>query len=208
MRLNRGPSSYASLLSSVLSKSSLHWRLQKENNVGDIYVDSPFNARRQLNPHNDQLSILIVPLFDYLNTQWSTPPSDRPAKMAAAEVAVDFAYLSTHLGVPETTLTTVASQPTPDLVISVLQAVIAKAHDFDALYTEKLQIDIELENAVRSSEARCQTFKATADKALKDVEEVRKKLQNEGERPTSNASLAWHLCARALQMKLTRACPA
>lgn len=100
--------------------------------------------------------------------------------MAAAEVAVDFAYLSTHLGVPEETLTTVASQPTPDLVKAVLQAVIAKAHEFDALYTEKLQVDIELENAVRSSEARCQTFKATADKALKDVEEVRKKLQNEG----------------------------
>lgn len=101
--------------------------------------------------------------------------------MAAAEVAVDFAYLSTHLGVPETTLTTVASQPTADLVTAVLQAVVAKAHEFDTLYTEKLQIDIELENAVRSSEARCQTFKATADKALKDVEEVRKKLQNEGE---------------------------
>lgn len=101
--------------------------------------------------------------------------------MAAAEVAVDYAYLSTHLGVPETTLTTVASEPTPDLVTAVLQAVLAKAHEFDALYTEKLQIDIELENAVRSSEARCQTFKATADKALKEVEEVRTKLRNEGE---------------------------
>lgn len=100
--------------------------------------------------------------------------------MAAAEVAVDFAYLSTHLGVAETTLTTVASQPTPDVVTAVLQAVFAKAQEFDALYAEKLQVDIELENAVRSSEARCQTFKATADKALKDVEEVRKKLQSEG----------------------------
>lgn len=100
--------------------------------------------------------------------------------MAAAEVAVDFAYLSTHLGVSETTLTTVASQPTPDVVTAVLQAVFAKAQEFDALYAEKLQVDIELENAVRSSEARCQTFKATADKALKDVEEVRKKLQTEG----------------------------
>lgn len=128
--------------------------------------------------------------------------------MAAAEVAVDFAYLSTHLGVPETTLTTVASQPTPDLVTAVLQAVVAKAHEFDALYTEKLQIDIELENAVRSSEARCQTFKATADKALKDVEEVRKKLQSEGEPPESDPSLAWYRCDRVLQVKLTCYCPA
>ncbi|PSR79954.1 hypothetical protein BD289DRAFT_374836 [Coniella lustricola] len=113
--------------------------------------------------------------------------------MAAAGVAVDCAYLSTHLGVPETTLTTVASQPTADLVTAVLQAVLAKAHEFDALYADKLQVDIELENAVRSSEARCQSFKATADKALKDVEEVRKKLQAEGEFPKSSLAheTAW-----------------
>lgn len=100
--------------------------------------------------------------------------------MAAAEVAVDFAYLSTHLSVPETTLTTVASQPTPDLVAAVLQAAFRKAQDFDTLYADKLRVDIELENAVRGAEARCQTFKNTADKALKDVEQVRTQLQNEG----------------------------
>lgn len=100
--------------------------------------------------------------------------------MAAAAVAVDFAYLSTHLGVPETTLSTIATAPTVDLVNTVLQAVAAKAHEFETLYSEKLQVDIELENAVRSSEARCQSFKATADKSLKDVEELRRKLQNEG----------------------------
>lgn len=128
--------------------------------------------------------------------------------MAAAEVAVDFAYLSTHLGVPETTLTTVASQPTPDLAIAVLQAIIIKAHEFDALYSEKLQVDIELENAVRGSEARCQTFKATADKALKDVEEVRKKLQAEGAPSKPISAAAWRVCDRVLGFILTRACPA
>ncbi|KAL1871627.1 Protein mlp1 [Diaporthe australafricana] len=99
--------------------------------------------------------------------------------MAAAEVAVDFGYLSTHLGVPENTLETAAAQPTADLVRAVLQAVAAKAHEFDNLYAEKLHVDIELENAVRSADSRCQSFKATADKALKDAEELRKKLQQE-----------------------------
>lgn len=123
--------------------------------------------------------------------------------MAAAEVAVDFAYLSTHLGVPETTLTTVTSQPTPDLVTAVLEAVIAKAHEFDTLYTEKLQVDIELENAVRSSEARCQTFKATADNALKDVEEVRKKLQNEGTSANKHHPFAnQHLCDPKIALRV------
>lgn len=98
--------------------------------------------------------------------------------MAAA--VADFGYLSTHLGVPENTLETAATQPTAELVRTVLQAVAAKAHEFDNLYAEKLQVDIELENAVRSAESRCQSFKATADKALKDAEEIRKKLQQEG----------------------------
>ncbi|EOO03724.1 putative filament-forming protein [Phaeoacremonium minimum UCRPA7] len=97
--------------------------------------------------------------------------------MAAA--TVDLGYLSTHLGVPETTLTTVTTDPTAELVNSVLEAVVAKAREYDTLYSEKLQVDIELENAVRSAEARCQSFKATADKALKDVEEIRQKLQDE-----------------------------
>lgn len=100
--------------------------------------------------------------------------------MAAAQVAVDFGYLSTHLGVAENTLETAAAQPTADLVTAVLQAVAAKAREFDNLYAEKLQVDIELENAVRSAESRCQTFKATADKALKDAEEIRTRLQQEG----------------------------
>lgn len=98
----------------------------------------------------------------------------------AAEVAVDYGYLSTHLGIAESTLSTVATQPTADVVTAVLYAVIERAREFDALYAQKLQVDIELENAVRSSEARSQTFKATADKALKDVEQVRKQLQAEG----------------------------
>ena len=64
--------------------------------------------------------------------------------------------------------------------MTLLQAVAAKAHEFDTLYAEKLQTDIELENAVRSSESRSQTSKATAEKALKDVEEARRKLKEEG----------------------------
>lgn len=114
----------------------------------------------------------------------------------AAEVAVDYGYLSTHLGIDQSTLTTVATRPTPDLVTAVLQAVIQRGREFDALYAQKLQVDIELENAVRSSEARCQIFKATADKALKDVEEVRKKLQAEGKPPLPPLICQSSVCRR------------
>ncbi|KAH8904263.1 hypothetical protein BR93DRAFT_883370 [Coniochaeta sp. PMI_546] len=89
--------------------------------------------------------------------------------MAAADV--DVGFLSAHLGVPEETLQAVTTTPTIELVKAVLQAVAQKAQEYNSLYSEKLSLDIELETAVRNSEARTQQFKATADKALQDVEE-------------------------------------
>lgn len=100
--------------------------------------------------------------------------------------AVDLDFLSNHLSLPQETLGTVASDPTPELVAAVLTAVAAKAREYDELYSEKLNVDIALENAVRSSESRCQTFKTTADNALKELETVRRKLQEEGRSPPNH----------------------
>ena len=94
--------------------------------------------------------------------------------------ALDVGFLSAHLGVPEETLATVATTPTADLVRAVLDAVTNKGREFQELYSDKLNIQIEYENVVRSSESRCETYKATADTALKDVEDVRRQLQEEG----------------------------
>lgn len=98
--------------------------------------------------------------------------------MAAAEV--DLGYLATHLGMPEVNLTTVATDPTVDLVQSILSAVAAKGHEFDALFTQKLQLEVELETSVRGAEAQRDASSETARKALKDVEELRQKLKDEG----------------------------
>ncbi|KAK4078374.1 uncharacterized protein Triagg1_3390 [Trichoderma aggressivum f. europaeum] len=96
-----------------------------------------------------------------------------------AAVDVDVGYIAGHLGLDQPVVATLTTQPTVDLVTTLLQAVAAKAHDFETLYAEKLQTDIELENAVRNSETKSQTFKATAEKALKDVEEARQRLKEE-----------------------------
>ena len=98
--------------------------------------------------------------------------------MAAADV--DVGSLSAHLGVPEETLHSITTNPTVDLVKAVLHAVAVKAQEYNTIYSERLNLDIELETTVRNSEARTQQSKATADKALKDVEEVRQKLKDEG----------------------------
>lgn len=95
--------------------------------------------------------------------------------MAAAEV--DVGYLSTQVGVPEPDLNSALTAPTPDLVKTIFEAVIAKIR---ALEEDKFQLGIELEGAIRSSESRCEQFKATTDKALKEVDELRQKLQDEG----------------------------
>ncbi|KAK3945526.1 nucleo protein TPR [Diplogelasinospora grovesii] len=104
--------------------------------------------------------------------------------MAAAEV--DLSYLSTHVGVPEADLHTAVSAPTAELVRTILEAVIAKVRDLEQ---DKFQLEIELEGAIRSSESRCEQFKATADKSLKDLEEIRQKLQDEGKHRLSHPPL-------------------
>ncbi|KAI3324369.1 hypothetical protein HD806DRAFT_494888 [Xylariaceae sp. AK1471] len=97
--------------------------------------------------------------------------------MAAA--GVDVGYLATHLGMPETNLSTATTDPTVDLVNIILAAVAAKAHEFDALYSQTLQLEVELETSVRGAEAQRDSSNETAKKALKDVEEMRQKLNQE-----------------------------
>ncbi|OAA51540.1 filament-forming protein [Metarhizium rileyi] len=97
--------------------------------------------------------------------------------MAAA--GVDVGYVAGYLDLDQPVIATLTTEPTAELVATLLQAVAAKAHEFDTLYADKLQTDIELENAVRSSESRSQASKSTTEKALKDVEEARQRLKEE-----------------------------
>lgn len=98
--------------------------------------------------------------------------------MAAADV--DLGYVAGHLGLDQPVLQNLATQPTVELANAILQAIAAKAHEFDALYAAKLQTDIELESAVRSAESRTEVSQSTVEKALKDVQEARQQLREEG----------------------------
>lgn len=94
--------------------------------------------------------------------------------------ALDVDYLSAYLNVPQPTLTTTIDAPTAELVRQVLNAVTAKAREHDELAADKLRVDIELENAVRSSETRVEGLRSTIEKSQKTVEELRTKLKEEG----------------------------
>lgn len=105
-----------------------------------------------------------------------------------AAVAVDTVYLSTFLNVPQQTLSSALDAPTAELVRSILDAVHIKGREYDELYADKVRVDIELENAVRSAETRIDGLRSTVEKTQKTVEEVRTKLKEEG-----NQSFQYHL---------------
>jgi nucleoprotein TPR len=104
----------------------------------------------------------------------------------------DIEYLSAYLSIPQPTLFSLIDTPTTELIRSVLQAITAKAHEHDEILSEKLRVDIELENAVRSSETRIQGLRSTIEKSQNTVEEVRTKLKEEG-KALKYAILSYHL---------------
>ncbi|KAH0556454.1 hypothetical protein GP486_005636 [Trichoglossum hirsutum] len=96
-----------------------------------------------------------------------------------ATAVVDVAYLSSYLSVPEPTLSTLVDEPTKELVNAVLQAVTARAKEHDEVNAAKLLLDVELENAVRTGDSRTRGLKASVEKGLKELAELRGKLKEE-----------------------------
>ncbi len=98
--------------------------------------------------------------------------------MAAA--TLDIPYLSTFCSLPQATLTTLKDEPTVELVNTLLIQIAAKAREFDEVKAEKLRLEVELENAVRSGDAKARALKSSVDKALKEAADLRAKLKAEG----------------------------
>lgn len=97
-----------------------------------------------------------------------------------ADAAVELPYLSSHYAIPEATLSTLTQAPTVDLVNQLLASITKKAHEYDELKSDKLRLEVELENAVRSNESKIKVLKGTVEKGHKEVEDLRKKLNESG----------------------------
>jgi nucleoprotein TPR len=97
-----------------------------------------------------------------------------------ADTAISLPYLSSQYAIPEATLTTLTQAPTTDLVNQLLQSITKKAHEFDELKSDKLRLEVELENAVRSNESKVKVLKTSVEKGHADVEDLRKKLHESG----------------------------
>ncbi|KAJ5259533.1 nuclear pore complex protein An-Mlp1 [Penicillium angulare] len=93
-----------------------------------------------------------------------------------AETAIDFPYLSSHFSLSETALSSLVEAPTAGLINQLLQSITTKAHEYDELKSDKLRLEVELENAVRSNESKIKVLKGTVEKGHTEVEDLRKKL--------------------------------
>lgn len=97
-----------------------------------------------------------------------------------ADTAIELPYLSSQYAIPESTLSTLTQAPTTELVNQLLQSITKKAHEFDELKSDKLRLEVELENAVRSNESKVKVLKTSVEKGHADVEDLRKKLHESG----------------------------
>ena len=62
---------------------------------------------------------------------------------------VDVGYLAASYSVPETTLQSLLSEPTIELVQTLLTQIEAKARAYDDLQSDKIRTDVELEAAIQ-----------------------------------------------------------
>ncbi|KAL1600410.1 Protein mlp1 [Paraconiothyrium brasiliense] len=97
-----------------------------------------------------------------------------------AATAVDVGYIAASYAIPERSIQSLLSEPNVELVQSLLVQIEAKAREYDELQSEKLRADIENETTVRAGEARARALQATADRAVKDAEELRQQLAQKG----------------------------
>ena len=104
----------------------------------------------------------------------------RTRAQSAEPGGLDVAFLSNTFGIPETDIDTLIESPTIELVKQFLGSIVTKGQEYDSLKAEKLRVDVELENTVRTSETKVKAQKAAVTKHAKELEELRTKL-NEAE---------------------------
>ncbi len=93
---------------------------------------------------------------------------------------VDTGFIASAYSFPESSLHTLLTAPTLDLVKAFFKQTETKAQERQTLEAEKLRTEVELETAVRSGEARARQLKDSVEKGLKEIESLRVKLSREG----------------------------
>ncbi|PYI29237.1 hypothetical protein BP00DRAFT_401233 [Aspergillus indologenus CBS 114.80] len=108
-----------------------------------------------------------------------------------ATATIELPFISAHYSIAESTLSTLTQAPTVELVNQLLEAISKKAREHDELKADKTRLEVELENAVRSSESKVKVLKSSIEKGHAEVEETRKKLhESENARSSLESEIA------------------
>ncbi|KAL8752933.1 MAG: hypothetical protein Q9184_005575 [Pyrenodesmia sp. 2 TL-2023] len=95
-----------------------------------------------------------------------------------AHVQLDIPRLSSFCGLPQASLTSLLDAPTSELVRTLLQNLSPRIREYDQLKSDKLKLNVELENAVRGGESKSRVLKNSVDKGLREAAELRQRLQD------------------------------
>ncbi|GAM83894.1 hypothetical protein ANO11243_018840 [Dothideomycetidae sp. 11243] len=87
---------------------------------------------------------------------------------------VDTALISTTFTVDQSKLQVLLDAPTTELVRDFLAGLTAKAEEIGKVTAEKLRADVELENTIRTHEAKTKALKSSLTKSQREVEDLRK----------------------------------
>lgn len=93
--------------------------------------------------------------------------------------AVDTALIAAAFAIDEPSLESLLDTPTQDSIKDFLSTITARAKDFDSLKADKLRSDVELENTVRSGEAKVKALKSTLNKNAQEIQDLRNSLDQQ-----------------------------
>ena len=97
-----------------------------------------------------------------------------------AAVDIDVPLLSSYCSLPKDSVVSLLDAPTSDLVRRLLENVALKAREHNALTSSNLRLGVEIENAVRGGESKSRVLKNSVDKGIKEVAQLKNKVQAEG----------------------------
>lgn len=93
---------------------------------------------------------------------------------------VDIRAISAFSSVSETSLSSLLTDPTTDLVASLLKGLGEKVKQYEQTKSQKVKLEVELETVVRTSESKAKVLQNSRDKALAESSKLRVELQTAG----------------------------
>nr|POE54965.1 nucleoprotein tpr [Quercus suber] len=102
----------------------------------------------------------------------------RTRAQAADPLGLDLPYLATSFGISEPDLQSLLDAPTVESIQELFSSLTAKGKEFEDVQAAKLQLEVELENTVRTSDSKVKAQKAIVTKHTKDLEDLRNKLDH------------------------------